>query len=182
MNSTGKLMLLTCATLCACSETDETAIAWTADRVFVNGAVYTVDDARSWSEAVAIDDGRIVYVGDDAGADNWIGEATEVVDLGGQMMLPGFHDSHIHILTGIMADEECDLLRIPTAREVAEKLQECTGLIGIGDDSWNIGGGWGEWLWPEANPRRGLLDIWYSASPVFPAARFGHGPRGNSRA
>ena len=182
MNSTGKLMLLTCATLCACSETDETAIAWTADRVFVNGAVYTVDDARSWSEAVAIDDGRIVYVGDDAGADNWIGEATEVVDLGGQMMLPGFHDSHIHILTGIMADEECDLLRIPTAREVAEKLQECTGLIGIGDDSWNIGGGWGEWLWPEANPRKGLLDILYPDRPVFLDSSFGHAAWVNSRA
>lgn len=182
MNLTGTLMLLTCATLCACSKTDETAIAGTADRVFVNGAVYTVDDARSWSEAVAIDDGRIVYVGDDAGADNWIGEATEVVDLGGQMMLPGFHDSHIHILMGIMADEECDLLRIPTALEVAEKLQECTGLAGIGDDSWIIGGGWGEWLWPEANPRKGLLDILYPDRPVFLDSSFGHAAWVNSRA
>lgn len=182
MKLMSKLMLLTCATLCACSKTDETAISGTADRVFVNGAVYTVDDARSWSEAVAINDGRIVYVGDDAGADNWIGEATEVVDLGGQMMLPGFHDSHIHILLGIMADEECDLLRIPTALEVAEKLQECTGLAGIGDESWIIGGGWGEWLWPEANPRKGLLDILYPDRPVFLDSSFGHAAWVNSRA
>ncbi len=47
-----------------------------ADRVFLNGAIYTVDAERSWAEAVAIRDGRIVYVGDNAGAARYIGDAT----------------------------------------------------------------------------------------------------------
>ena len=71
-----------------------------ADRVFVNGAVYTVDAQQSWAQAVAIADGEIIYVGDDAGARPFIGADTEVVDLHGRMMSPGFHDGHAHVLAG----------------------------------------------------------------------------------
>src|SRR2546423_8488917 len=67
-----------------------------ADRVFRNGAIYTVNAVRSWAEAVAIRAGRIVYVGTDRGAQSWIGPQTRVVDLQGKMMLPGFYDSHVH--------------------------------------------------------------------------------------
>ncbi len=151
-----------------------------ADRVFQNGAIYTVDKNRSWASSLAIKDGRIVYVGDDVAM--WIGDTTEVVDLDGQMMLPGFHDSHIHIMIGVLADEECDLLRIPTAEEVAVKLKACTELSGIGEEGWIIGGGWGEWLWPEANPRKGLLDLLFPDQPVYLESSFGHAAWVNSKA
>lgn len=166
----------------ACSKNEVAVASNPADRVFVNGAIYTVDDSRRWAEAVAVDDGQIVYVGDDDGANVWIGEATEVVDLAGQMMLPGFHDSHIHILIGILAEEECDLLRIESELEVAQKLKQCTELAGIGDDAWVIGGGWGEWLWPEANPQKGLLDLLYPDRPVYLTSSFGHAAWANSKA
>ena len=166
----------------ACSNDSDPIVSNPADRVFTNGAVYTVDGQRSWSEAVVVDDGRIVYVGDDAGATAWIGDATEVTDLDGQMMLPGFHDSHTHILIGVLAEDECDLLRIPTEFEVVRKLKECTALAGIGDDAWVIGGGWGEWLWPEANPQKGLLDLLYPDRPVYLTSSFGHAGWANSKA
>jgi len=165
-----------------CGEAGDKIISNPADRVFVNGAVYSVDESRSWSEAVAINAGRIAYVGDNAGAADWIGEATDVVDLGGQMLLPGFHDSHIHIMIGVMADDECSVLRLETPREVAERLQECTALAGLGDDSWIVGGGWGEWLWPEANPKKGLLDAIFPDRPVYLESSFGHSAWVNSRA
>ena len=63
----------------------------TADRVFVNGAVYTVDKVQAWATAVAIRGGRIVYVGDDEGAKMWVGDNTEVTGLDGRMLMPGFH-------------------------------------------------------------------------------------------
>jgi len=56
-----------------------------ADRVFLNAAVYTVDAARTWAEAVAVRDGRILAVGTDADIENLIGENTAVTDLDGQM-------------------------------------------------------------------------------------------------
>ena len=168
--------------LAGCGETDEAVISNPAERVFINAAVYTVDDQRSWSEALAIDEGLIVYVGDDAGAESFIGDATEVIDLDGQMVLPGFHDSHVHILIGVLADDECDLLRIPSELEVAKKLKQCTEIAGIGDDAWVIGGGWGEWLWPDANPQKGLLDLLFPDRPVYLTSSFGHAAWANSKA
>lgn len=165
-----------------CAQTEDASDKNPADRVFINAAVYAVDERRSWHEAVAIDDGSIVYVGDGNGAESFIGESTEVVDLDGQMLLPGFHDSHIHIMIGVTDDDECDLLRIETETEVAAKLKACTELPGTGDDSWIIGGGWGEWLWPEANPRKGLLDALYPDRPVYLESSFGHSAWVNSKA
>jgi predicted amidohydrolase YtcJ len=153
-----------------------------ADLVFLNGAIYTVDKERSWARAVAIKDGRIVYVGDDEGAKHHVSNATDVVDLAGQMMLPGFHDSHIHIMIGVMADLECSLLRLETLEEVAAQLKECTSLAGIGDNRWIVGGGWGEWLWPEANPQKGLLDLMFPDRPVYLESSFGHAAWINSKA
>jgi len=165
----------------ACSDSKDAAVM-AADRVFVNGAVYTVDSDQRWAAAVAVDDGRVVYVGDDAGAKAYVGEGTELVDLAGQMMLPGFHDAHVHILLGVMAEDECSLLRVPTAADVAAKLQKCTELTGLGDDRWIIGGGWGEWLWPEANPQKGLLDVLFPDRPVYLESSFGHAAWVNSKA
>ena len=67
-----------------------------ADLILKNGAIYTVDAARSWARAVVVRDGRIVYVGDDAGSDAFAGSGTKVVDLEGKMVLPGFVDGHNH--------------------------------------------------------------------------------------
>ena len=154
----------------------------TAERVFLNGAVYTVDPERTWAEAVAVTRGKIVFVGSNDAAQAFVGDTTDVTDLNGQMMLPGFHDSHIHILLGIAGDDECDLLRIETAAEVAEKLKACTAIRGLGDEGWIVGGGWGEWLWPEANPKKGILDILYPDRPVYLESSFGHAAWVNSKA
>lgn len=70
------------------------------DTVFVNGAVYTLDEANPWVEAVATDDGTIVYVGDSDGARALAGSATNVIDLQGRMLLPGFIDTHMHPISG----------------------------------------------------------------------------------
>ncbi len=166
----------------ACERTEILGIDVVADRIFINGAIYTVNDAQPWAQAVAVADRRIVYVGDNESAKAFVGDDTDVVDLDGRMMLPGFHDSHIHLLIGVMADEECSLLRIETAVEVAAQLESCTQLAGIGDDRWILGGGWGEWLWAEANPHKGILDRLFPDRPVYLVSSFGHAAWVNSRA
>lgn len=67
-----------------------------ADLLIENARVYTVDAARSWAQAVAVKDDKVIYVGLDAGAVVCKGQATKVVDLEGQMLLPGFVDGHNH--------------------------------------------------------------------------------------
>ena len=67
-----------------------------ADLVLTHGRIYTVNEAQPWAEAIAIKNGRIVYVGDDAGATVWLGPRTARHDVGGRLLLPAFVDSHTH--------------------------------------------------------------------------------------
>src|SRR5215471_14022241 len=88
-----------CALVAACAAAAPRAGSEaTADLVLTGAAVYTVDAARSWAQAVAVRGGRIVYVGGDAGARAFVGPTTRVVPLAGRMLLPGFQDAHVHPL------------------------------------------------------------------------------------
>lgn len=90
--------LLMSLCLVACSgDVSETVIA---DHVFSNGKVYTVDDDNPWAEAVAVKGDEIIFVGDLAGVDKYIGANTQAHDLDGRIMLPGFIDSHAHAIVG----------------------------------------------------------------------------------
>ena len=68
----------------------------TADTVYTNGQVYTVDEKRPWAEAVAIKDGKFVAVGSNDEIVGLKGEETEVIDLDGAFVMPGLFDTHIH--------------------------------------------------------------------------------------
>jgi predicted amidohydrolase YtcJ len=153
-----------------------------ADRVLLNGFVYTVDSERSVAEAVALRDGHIVFVGSNEDVESLVGENTEVTDLSGQMLLPGFHDSHTHILIGDAADQECDLMNLESVNEVEAKLLECTKLPGLGDEKWIIGSGWAAWLWPKSEPDKAILDVLFPDRPVILGSSFGHTLWVNTRA
>lgn len=71
-----------------------------ADYVFAGGAVYTVDDAQPWAEAVAVRGDEIVHVGDEAGLEPYLGRETRRVDLEDDLLLPGFIDTHVHPISG----------------------------------------------------------------------------------
>lgn len=70
--------------------------ATAADTVLVNGTVYAVDEKNTVAEAVAMKDGKIVFVGNKEDANTYIGAATEVIDLKGKVVLPGMVDAHVH--------------------------------------------------------------------------------------
>ena len=71
-----------------------------ADGAWINGTIYTVDEAFSTATALAVTDGKFIYVGDDAGVQAHIGPGTSVVDLEGRTIIPGLHDAHVHIRYG----------------------------------------------------------------------------------
>jgi predicted amidohydrolase YtcJ len=79
-----------------------------ADLVLRNAAVYTLNDKQPWATALVIHDGRIAYVGDEAGLKPYLSGA-HVIDLHGEMVLPGFHDAHIHPMSGAMRLVLCKL-------------------------------------------------------------------------
>ncbi len=151
-----------------------------ADLVFTNGAVYTVDGARTWAESVAVSDGRIVFVGTGAAAKPWIGPATKVVDLRGKMLLPAFHDSHVHPISGGMEALECDLHGLATAQEALAAVGAYAAAHP--DAKWIRGGGWDLTLFPEGNPSKALLDAIVPDRPVLLDASDGHSAWANSKA
>ncbi|MFJ9087996.1 amidohydrolase [Streptomyces sp. NPDC102384] len=76
-----------------------------ADLVLRGARIHTVDPELPAAEALAVRDGRIVWLGDDADAGPWIGPDTQVVDAGGRLVLPGFIDAHNHVRLG--SDDAC---------------------------------------------------------------------------
>lgn len=95
-----------------------------ADLILRNGAICTMDAARSWASAVAIAGGRIVYVGTDSGALKLAAPSTKSIDLGGRMVLPGFHDSHVHLEGGGTAMNECQLNGLTTPDAVYDAIRK----------------------------------------------------------
>ncbi len=88
-----------------------------ADVVFRNGRIYTVSPAQPWAQAVAVTGNSISYVGDEAGADALEGPDTRVVDLEGNLMLPGFVEGgHIHPFLGAFLTSGVDL-QVPTGED-----------------------------------------------------------------
>jgi len=104
-----------------------------AEWAFRGGAIYTLDPDRPWARAVAVSGGRIVYVGDDAGMETRIGEHTQVVDLAGGMLLPGFHDSHMHPLAAGASHLRCAIAGLAWPHEVLAKLTRCAGAASDGE-------------------------------------------------
>lgn len=151
-----------------------------ADLVFRNGAVYTLDAARSWAEAVAVSDGRIVWVGPESGARSWIGPGTRVVDLQGRMLLPGFHDSHLHLVHGGLAMADCRVDALTTTDQIVEAVRRCAQENP--EKPWIRGSGWQLFLFPTTGPHKTLLDTALSDRPVLLMGGDGHSAWVNSRA
>ena len=150
-----------------------------ADTVFRNGAVYTVDAARSWAETVAVRGGRIAYVGSDSGVASWIGPATRSIDLQGKMLLPGFHDSHVHLIGGGIELSECDINGLITVDQILAAVKRYSDLYP--ERKWIQGGGWPLTV-EEGNPHKSLLDNVVSDRPVMLDAFDGHSIWVNSKA
>jgi predicted amidohydrolase YtcJ len=144
------------------------------------GAVYTVDAARSWASALAVRDGRIVYVGSDSLPSGLIGPKTELVELAGEMVLPGFQDAHVHPLDSGVDLGECKLDDLTTAAEIADTIRAYA--VAHPDLKWVRGAGWQLPVFPGGNPSKTLLDQAVPDRPAFFYAADGHSAWVNSRA
>lgn len=151
-----------------------------ADLVFRGGAVYTVDAARSWAQAVAVRDGRIAWVGSDTGVERWIGPRTVIVDLAGRMLLPSFQDAHVHPLDAGLELGQCDLVGSKDGDEVLRRVAACGTATPPG--GWLVGTGWELPFFADANPHRSRLDEITGEVPTFLWAADGHSAWANSKA
>jgi predicted amidohydrolase YtcJ len=150
-----------------------------ADLVLRHGAIYPLAGDTLTVEALAIRNGRIVYAGPDAGARSFIGDRTTQLELDGRMVLPGFHDIHIHPVSGIGLAEPV-LADLDTPEEILDSVRRYAASHP--DLVWIRGAGWQLPVFPDANPRKELLDEAVPDRPVFLRAADGHSAWVNSRA
>ncbi len=117
------------------------------DLILRNGAIYLVEPAGRWAQALAVRDGRIVAIGSDAEIDPLRGSATRVVDLAGRMAMPGIIDNHVHV--GAASIElmfyTCNFSAYSTFDEVIAAVAKCAQ--GKGPDDWIVGQNWSSALY-----------------------------------
>jgi predicted amidohydrolase YtcJ len=150
-----------------------------ADLVFTGGPVFTADAVRSRVTTVAVTGGRIVAVGGDDVRD-LVGPSTEVVDLAGRMLIPGFQDAHVHPVWGGLDMLRCDLAGFHTAPEYIDAIGRYAASHA--QDPWILGGGWQMSAFPGGTPTAALLDTVVADRPAFFPNRDGHGAWVNSAA
>ena len=97
-----------------------------ADYVFTNARIYTGNPDQAWARAVAVADGKFVYVGNDEGAKALVGDTTKSVDLAGKVVLPGLIESHIHLLSGAATTSGVPLAPEDSLDEVIAKIRHYT--------------------------------------------------------
>jgi predicted amidohydrolase YtcJ len=147
---------------------------------FVNGAVYTVDAVRSRGQAVAVRDGRIVAVGTDDEIRELVGPHTELVDLAGRMLLPGFQDAHCHPPPGGLEMLLCNLSDVHG--RAAYEAEIAAYAAANPDRPWIQGGGWNMSAFPRGAPEKDILDALVPDRPVALYSRDGHSLWVNSKA
>src|SRR5262245_31513215 len=127
------------------------ALAAAPDRIFINGVVHTMDDARPRAEAVAITGGRISAVGSTAEILASKGPSTDVVDLKGATVVPGLKESHGHFVGIGQARMSLNLVGTKSWDEVVAKV--AAAVKGRPKGSWIVGRGWHEGKW-ETRPTK----------------------------
>lgn len=149
------------------------------DVVFLNGWMYTGLDELPVPAAIAVREGRIVSTCADE-VQRLAETAAECVDLGGQLLIPGFQDAHVHPPSGGVEMLSCDLSHCETAEETLAKIKEYAAAHPKVE--WILGGGWSLDAFPGGTPTRAALDSIIRDRPVFLQNRDHHGAWFNSKA
>src|SRR5215467_175530 len=157
-----------------------------ADRVYRNGTIFTADAQHPSAQALAIRDGRIVYVGSNERVTAFIGPATKVTDLKGGFLMPGLVDGHLHPLEAGLKLAKCSLdYESLTVEELQQRVQACLDKTKNQEPD-----GWLEvvsWFQESMRPAgvktsRSTLDALKTSRPIIIRSSFGHTVLANSRA
>lgn len=142
-----------------------------ATQVFKNGQIYTVNEQQEWADAVAIKDNKIIFVGSNADVEHYVDSTTKVTDLSGKMMMPGFHDVHMHPI-----ESASENTHFATSAEVTNPEHYIDEIVAASTENpgtgWLIGFGHSIFTLLEAN--RSPIDILDEAVPDRPVIIMDH--------
>ena len=145
------------------------------DTIFYNGIIHTLDKAYPEVSALAIKDGVILRLGSDEEILALKEPQTRLIDLQGRLMLPGFADTHLHLLFYGTFRRRIDLVNTTTYEEVVRMCREGAEKV-RGTNRWVIGCNFNQINWTDTNkiPDRNDLDAIASDVPIFLQRACGH--------
>ncbi len=139
-----------------------------AERVFLNGRIWTVEPGQPWAEAVAIEGKRFIFVGGNEDAQRYVGDDTEVVDLGGRFVMPGIYDMHIHpdLAFGPRVARQVILTQYAPPEQIREELLAYSEAHP--DQEWIVGEPWFDPIFKDqgVEPGKAWLDSFLPDRPV----------------
>ena len=152
-----------------------------ADLLITHARIYTVDPSHPWAEALAVRNGRILYVGDARHARPFYGKKTRRIDAGGKLVLPGFVDCHVHF---IPASKSLQTIKLDDANTLAEVQKRLLSYaVRHPEKQYITGFGWKyELFGKELLPDKSMLDAVVADRPVLLQAYDGHAAWANSKA
>jgi len=184
---TTPIVFIAAGLISACTPRTPTDIA---DTIYTGGSIITVNDAQPSAEAVAVKDGKIIAVGDQAVVMKTAGKNTDQVDLNGKTMLPGFVDSHGHAYAQGVQATTANLLPPPdgTGKDIASLITllkdwASTNKVAVEKVGWIVGFGYDDsQLTEQRHPTRDDLDKVSKDLPVIIIHQSGHLGVVNSKA
>jgi predicted amidohydrolase YtcJ len=134
-------------------------------KAFINGKIYTVNSRQPLTETVVTCGNKILYAGSDSGAKNYIDAGTEIINLNGRLMLPGFIDGHTHFINGGFYLLGLNLKQASTSDEFIELLRN---YVNKHKGKWITGGNWDHENWGTKElPVKEMIDPFTPDTPVF---------------
>jgi predicted amidohydrolase YtcJ len=163
-------------TLAACGGTKTNPVTLAV----VNARIWTGNPQRPWAEAIAVRGDRIAAVGSSAEIRKLTGASARVIDAHGQMLVPGFNDSHVHIISAGRGLSSVKLRDASTPAEFIARIKAYAKTIPKG--AWITDGDWDHTLWGGELPTRQWIDSVTPDNPVWVARLDGHMSLANSLA
>ena len=158
-----------------------------ATLVLTNGRIVTVDSARPEAQAVAIAGDRIIAVGSSTEIQRYVTRATRVIDLRGQLAVPGFIEGHGHWMGLGQSKLQLDLTTAKTWDDIVAMVREAASKARPGE--WILGRGWHQEKWSrppvpavESNPVHASLSAASPNNPVYLTHASGHASFVNAKA
>ncbi|MHB8337212.1 MAG: amidohydrolase [Ignavibacteriaceae bacterium] len=149
-------------------------------KAFVNGKIFTVNEMQPFAESVVTRGNKILFVGSNADAKYFIDASTEVINLYGKLMLPGFIDSHVHFIAGGFYLLGLDLRPAKSTGEFISILKE---YVNSNKEKWITGGNWSHQDWETKSlPSKDMIDDFSGDTPIFIFRMDGHLVLANSLA
>lgn len=147
-----------------------------ADRIYTNGLIWTGDSTDLVSGAIAIKGNKIMYIGNDF--KNLKDKNTVIIDLRGQMIVPGFIDNHTHFLSGGYQLSNINLRPVQTKEDFRNTIESFASKVTGG--KWILGGDWDHEAWGGELPEKAWIDSLTPNNPVFISRYDGHMALANS--